>query len=84
MSENKPGGMSQEERLEDLLRQFAEQARAKLKTAITINAAPADFLTGPDDFRLAKAVMDSLCRDRPFAARYPPHKSDFDNIHTVI
>lgn len=84
MSENKPGGMPQEERLEDLLRQFAEQARAKLKTAITINAAPADFLTDPDDFRLAKAVVDSVCRDRPFAPRLPQHKADFDNIHTVI
>lgn len=82
MSQNKPGAKSQEERLEELLREFAELARAKLKAAI--NVAPKDYLTDPDDFRVTKAVMDSVCRDRPFAPRLPQHKSEFDNIHTVI
>lgn len=81
MSQNNPCAKSQEERLEELLWQFAEQARAKLKAAI--KAAPEDYLENPDDYRLAKAIVDSTCRDRPFAPRLPQHKSEFDTIHTM-
>lgn len=75
---------TQEVKLEYLLRQFTESAREKLRKAKSSSAIPEDHLKNDDDFRLAKAVMDSMCRDRPFAPRLPQHKDEFDNLHASI
>lgn len=77
--------ISHEEKLEDLLWQFSERARAKLSSAMASGSVPQSYLdSDPDNQLLAKAVIDSLCRERPFAPVSPEHKADFENIHVAI
>lgn len=75
--------ISHEEKLEDLLWQFSERARAKLSSAMASGSVPQSYLDC-DNQLLAKAVIDSLCRERPFAPVSPEHKADLENIHVAI
>jgi len=56
---------------------LADSARSKIRGAIS--AAPDSFMC--DDYLLAKAIMDSVCVDRPFSALHDDHKKIFRNIH---
>lgn len=73
-----------EEKLEALISVFAEEARAKLRKAKPSSAIPEDWLADGDDLRLAKSVMDSVCRDRPFRPVSPQFRADADNLHLCI
>lgn len=73
-----------QEKLEDLIHQFAEEARAKLNKALVSSTIPDDWLNDEDDLRLAKSVMDSVCRDRPFRPVSPQFRADADNLHLCI
>jgi len=76
---------SQHDKLEELLKSFAEEARHKLNKALLTSAVPDEYLENtPDSFLLAKAVMDSVCRDRPFRPTSPKRKTEFDNLHICI
>lgn len=75
---------TQEEKLEVMLESFAKAARESLRIAQQCGAIPDEWLADVDDFRLQKAVLDSLCRDRPFKAPSPTLRADFENLHIML
>lgn len=74
---------TQEQKLDQLLNDFAETARARLKKAMASSAVPEQWTRDPDSMLLAKAVLDSVCRDRPFMP-LRQHVGDFSNLHMII
>lgn len=75
---------SQEAKLEQMLASFAEEARKKLKSALVSSSVPEEWLKNADSFLLQKAVLDSVCRDRPYKPRNPDHQAEFDNLHVTL
>lgn len=73
---------SQEEKLDELLSQFAEEARKKFARALKSGNVPEEWLS-QDNYLPQKAALDSLCRDRPFHPKRE-YVADFSNIHMVI
>jgi len=65
--------------MDDLFKQIKELATDKLKNAY--NASPEEFkVLDSENFLLSKAVVDSVCRDRPVKSF--SYKAEFDNIHS--
>lgn len=68
-----------ETQLDEFLAEFKKLAMRKFNGAIS--AAPEEFLVvGKDNYLLAKALVDSVCQDRP--CRPLAWKEEFENIHT--
>lgn len=73
-----------EQKLEAMLAVFAVEARSRLKKSIILNEFPETWLADKDSFMLQKAILDSLCQDRPFKARSSEIQKIFDNLHSII
>lgn len=70
-----------EGQIDSFLSQMRELMISKIGNAY--NAAPDEFLVvGKDNALLAKAVFDSVCRERPCSPL--SYKKEFENIHRMI
>lgn len=70
-----------EEQIDEFLSQMREMMVGKIRAAY--NAAPEEFLVvGNDNALLAKAIVDSVCRERPCSPLF--YKEAFENIHSMI
>ena len=68
---------------EFILPRIYELFEQKLKSALSSGAVPDEFYK-EDNNLLARAIFDSICKDRPFQARAGQYKEDFKNIHICI
>ena len=66
------------EQLDEMLRYVKEVAMRKATNAI--DNSPETYKE-ERNWLLSKAVLDSVCRDRPYAAFNSLSKKEFDNIH---
>lgn len=65
--------------LKEMIKTFEESCIDKLDSVMASGSVPESFLT-EGEYLLAKALIDSAMRERPFEALY--YKEDFENIHT--
>lgn len=76
--------LSQEEKLNKMLGTFGDLARSKLKSALASGGIPDEWLQDDESHLLQKAVLDSLCRDRPYRPASSTLTDEFDNLHLFI
>lgn len=69
------------EQITEMLRDIGVTATAKIKNAIS--AAPEEYLQ-PGNYLLAKAILDSIMRERPYSGLNPRTQKEFNNIHACI
>jgi hypothetical protein len=74
----------QKQKLDHLIELFSKKAHEKLDKAINSGGVPGEWLGNDGCYLLQKAVLDSLCRERPFSVRNEHDKMDFDNLHLMI
>ena len=59
-------------------------ALVKARTALECGAIPQDWETSPSDHRLSKAILDSICIDRPYKPLDQKAKKDFKNLSLFL
>ena len=67
--------------IDEMLADLKELLYSKINSAVNSGSVPDEFYG--DNALLAKAVIDSVMRDRPYAA-LSSWKKDFDNIHKFL
>jgi hypothetical protein len=72
--------INHEKKIDDLLLVFRSQCLSKLHSAKVSGMVPENLFT-EDNYVLAKAIVDSCMRDRPFYL--PGYRGNFDNIHRI-
>ena len=65
--------------VEELMARMTEQAVANVGKALSSGACPAVWYE-EGNYRLAKAIIDSLCVDRPYMPRGKQTQQDFTNL----
>ena len=71
------------QQVQDLMARLTVDAMQKVDQALTSGAVP-DSWRKDDNYLLAKAVVDSVCRDRPYKALTDEYQADFDNLHLFL
>lgn len=68
--------------IDKMLEELKKSAYQKLDKAYSSGTVPEEWKK-EGNYCLAKAVLDSLCKDRPYK---PPasQKEDFDNLHLFM
>ena len=69
--------------VEELMARITEQAIGNIEAALSSGACPGDW-SQKDDFRLAKAVIDSVCVDRPLKPFAKQNQKEFANLHLFL
>lgn len=69
--------------IDELLEQFKESALRKLDQVYSSGVVPEHFKQ-EGTYYLAKAVIDSLCRDRPVKPLHDDTRKEFDNLHLFM
>lgn len=69
--------------VEKLMARMTEQADAKVGSALSSGACPDDWYE-EGSYLLARAIVDSLCVDRPHRAWDKRTQEDFDNLHLFL
>ena len=59
-------------------------ALQKARTALECGAFPPHWETSPNDHRLSKAIIDSVCTDRPYQPLDKQTKKDFKNLSLFL
>ena len=59
-------------------------ALVKARTALECGAIPQDWETSPGDHRLSKAILDSICIDRPYKPLDQKARKDFKNLSRFL
>lgn len=67
----------------ELMGSLTETAIANVTKAIASGSHPPSWNKN-DDYRLAKAIVDSLCVDRPYQPRDKQNKKDFANVRLFL
>lgn len=67
----------------ELMTSLAETAIANVSKALASGSHPPSW-NANDDYRLAKAIVDSLCADRPYQPKDKQTKKDFANIQLFL
>lgn len=69
--------------IDEMLEGFRESALKKLDQVYDSGAVPEEYKQD-GNYSLAKAVLDSLCKDRPYEPRTAWQKKDFNNLHLFM
>ena len=69
--------------VKELMHGLTETAIANVTKAIASGSHPASWNKN-EDYRLAKAIVDSLCVDRPYQPKDKQTKKDFDNVRLFL
>ena len=69
--------------IEELMARMTEQAVANVDKALFSGACPDDWYE-EGKYLLAKAIIDSLCVDRPARAGDKQYQKDFANLHLFL
>lgn len=67
--------------INELMAEIQELATKKLDNALDSGKIPEYWLEDEQQYELAKAILDSICRDRPFAPLSEENKEYFNRIH---
>lgn len=71
------------EQVKELMDRLTERAIANVDKALSAGAHP-EHWNNDGDYRLAKAIIDSLCCDRPYQPQDKQTKKDFANIRLFL
>lgn len=70
--------------VQELMRELTARAiYESVDRALSSGAVP-DEWKEDDNYLLAKAIIDSICRDRPYKPLDRQHQADFDNLHLFL
>jgi hypothetical protein len=68
--------------IKEMVKDFEKGLMQKVDSALISGALNENSIFYDDNALLAKAVMDSAMRERPYHSNY--YKTEFDNLHTFI
>ena len=71
------------DQVRELMNRLTETAIANVTKAIDSGSHPASWNKN-EDYHLAKAIVDSLCVDRPYQPRDKQNKKDFANVRLFL
>ena len=69
--------------IKELMNGLTETAIANVTKAIASGSHPSSWDKN-EDYRLAKAIVDSLCADRPYQPKDKQTKKDFANVRLFL
>ncbi len=69
--------------IDEMLEEFKKSAYQKLDKAHNSGAVPEEWKEDDGNYCLAKAILDSLCKDRPYEPT-ASQKKDFNNLHLFM
>lgn len=72
--------------IKTMLKDLQKDIDNKINSAFKCGAVPEEYFNelANDSHLLAKSIIDSLMRDRPFSPLAPQTKKEFENIHISI
>ena len=72
------------EQIDQKIAHIRNLALKKAYLATLSGAIPQNWETSPEDHRLSKAILDSICIDRPYKPLEQKAKKDFKNLSLFL